>query len=256
MVGQFYVRFQKEDVIDARMREDFIKNRIPNAPPLTAGEQVTIAKLMGTVEEMKVKRVAGTVNDSVEKFSHRDNEGGTAWGMSVANFDVDAVTLFTELWLLNTYAKRVANKKVAIREVWENVDGTRGVEYIGTFRLQGFQDRIFHTWLTWKRLIGEDGRKTFIIAFESFNMYEGETFHDVVGTEKMQEAVTRGIHIIKETTENTCEWTKVQQVDLKLSVLPEYLIDFLVKQQLGKANEEQEKVRSGERSELRSEATS
>ena len=93
----FYDRFKKEDTIDARRKADFIENGIPNAVPLTEAEENLIAKLMGEVEVMKAKRIAGTVNDSVEKFIHQDGEGGAAWGMTVAKMDVAATTLFTEV---------------------------------------------------------------------------------------------------------------------------------------------------------------
>ena len=93
----FYDRFKMEGVIDERRKADFIKNGIPNAPPLTEGEQDMIAKLMREVEAMKAKRISGTVNDSVEKFLHRDKKGGAAWGMTVAKMDVAAITLFTEV---------------------------------------------------------------------------------------------------------------------------------------------------------------
>ena len=93
----FYDRFKMEGVIDERRKADFIKNMIPNAPPLTEAEENLIAKLMGKVEVMKAKRISGTVNDSVEKFLHRDEKGGAAWGMTVAKMDVAAITLFTEV---------------------------------------------------------------------------------------------------------------------------------------------------------------
>ena len=97
LASLFYDRFKKEDTIDARRKADFIKNGIPNAPPLTGDEQKMIANLMREVEVMKAKRIAGTANDSVEKFLHQDGEGGAAWGMTVAKMDVAAITLFTEV---------------------------------------------------------------------------------------------------------------------------------------------------------------
>ncbi|GMI10892.1 hypothetical protein TrVE_jg640, partial [Triparma verrucosa] len=98
LAEMFYERFKKEDTIDARRKADFIENGIPNAPPLTGNEQDMIAKLMRGVEVklMQAKRIAGTANDSVEKFLNQDGEGGAAWGMSVAKMDVAATTLFTE----------------------------------------------------------------------------------------------------------------------------------------------------------------
>ena len=46
---------------------------------------------------LKAKRLAGSVNDSVEKFIYRDGEAGAAWGISVAKVDVSADDLFAEV---------------------------------------------------------------------------------------------------------------------------------------------------------------
>ena len=98
LANKFYERFQKEDVIDARKKEDFVKNGIPNAPPLTNAQQEMITESMNVVEEMRVaKRVAGTVNDSVEKFIHHLSSGEAAWGKTVAKMDVAANVLFAEV---------------------------------------------------------------------------------------------------------------------------------------------------------------
>ena len=72
VVDMFYERFEKEEVIDARMKADFKENKIPNAPPLTEDEKKLIAESLKLVEELKAERVAGTVNDSVEKVRGRE----------------------------------------------------------------------------------------------------------------------------------------------------------------------------------------
>ena len=66
-------------------------------------------------------------------------------------------------------------------------------------------------------MIGEDGRETLIIALSPFVEYRGETCHEVEGAEKLHEATTKGVHIVKQLTKNTCEWTHVQQADLQVS---------------------------------------
>ena len=104
-----YERFKKEDVIDERYRkvraetsslaqgfviltidaarssQDFIKN-IDNAPTLTEDERKLISGSMKLVDEVssKAKRIAGTVNESVEKYVYRSEEGGALVGMTVA----------------------------------------------------------------------------------------------------------------------------------------------------------------------------
>lgn len=80
----FYERFKKEDVIDQRMKEDFISN-IPNAPPLTLDEQSLVAESMNIVDELaNASRIAGTVNESVEKFLKVLEGESAGWGKTVA----------------------------------------------------------------------------------------------------------------------------------------------------------------------------
>ena len=240
LAEMFYERFKKEDTIDARRKADFIENGIPNAPPLTGYEQEMIEESMKLVEDVtpRAKRIAGTVNESVEKFLYRDGEGGAAVGMTVAKIDVDAATLFTELWLLDTYARKAENKNVKIREV-NYLDGTRGLQYTNSVSLPGgFQDRVFNTRFTWVERVEADMRRTFIIAFCPLE----KTYYNVDGAEQMYNATIVGAHIFSYVTKHTCEWTWVQQVDLKIS-LPARVMDIVAKQQLRKANDKQEKFR-------------
>ena len=73
--------------------------------------------------------------------------------------------------------------------------------------------------------------------------YKG-THHEISGAEKMVKATTKAVFIIKELTENTCEWTRLMQADLKLSSeIPKSALDFIVKAQMGYANKAQEKFR-------------
>lgn len=94
------------------------------------GEKNIVAMPMDIVDKLsKAKRVAATVNDSVEKFHHRDLEGGAVWGKTVSKMDMSGATLFAHLWLLDTYAKKAAEKQFKIREVWNNLDGTRSQQF-------------------------------------------------------------------------------------------------------------------------------
>ena len=85
----------------------------------------------------------------------------------------------------------------------------------------------------------ETGCKSFIIAIcpikECKNPYER-----VEGTEKFKEATSRGVYIIKELSDSTCEWTWAQQYVLNITAMPNSLVDFMLGQQLGWANELQE----------------
>ncbi|GMH78542.1 hypothetical protein TL16_g07843 [Triparma laevis f. inornata] len=122
----------------------------------------------------------------------------------IKNIDIapaSAVTLFAELWLLDTYAEKAELKDAKISEVWNDLNGTRGLQYTTSVALLGgFQDRVG--------------------------------------------ATSQGVHIIKELTEDTCEWTKAQQADLKFSsVMRVSVLDMVAKQQMGYTNEVQEKFR-------------
>ncbi|GMI09905.1 hypothetical protein TrLO_g15291 [Triparma laevis f. longispina] len=240
---KIYARFEQEDVIDARMTEDFINN-IPNAHPKTNNEHGLIAKSMNLVDELsKAKRVPGNVNESVEKFYHSRSGEGAGWGVTVANMDLPAVKLFADCWLLDTYEKKAEYKHIAIREVWESLDGTRSLQCTRSFSLPGaFKDRVFSVWITWDVVKNDFGRQTFIIAICPMAEYNG-TRHRVPGDENMMDASSRGVHIFKEISENTCEWTWAQQADLRFSNMPKSLMDFLAKQNLAWADEVQEKYR-------------
>ncbi|GMH76230.1 hypothetical protein TrLO_g4036 [Triparma laevis f. longispina] len=168
-----YERFKKEDVIDERYRKDFIKN-IDNAPTLTEDERKLISGSMKLVDEVssKAKRIPGTVRESVEKYVYRSEEGGALVGMTVAKVDLSAFTTSVAL-------------------------------------PGGFSDRVFKSRIIWEELIDEKGRRTFIIAIAPLETYDG-THHDVSGAEHMVEATSKAAFIIKELTENTCEYTRAQ----------------------------------------------
>ena len=58
--------------------------------------------------------------------------------------DVSAVSLFADIWLVDTYAQKAARKDKKIDEVWNNLDETRGLQYTTSVALPGgFQDRLF-----------------------------------------------------------------------------------------------------------------
>ncbi|GMH78176.1 hypothetical protein TrLO_g2562 [Triparma laevis f. longispina] len=239
-----YDKFKQEDVIDTRVEEDFIES-IPYAPPQTKLEKTLVKKSMDRAEELlkTAKRVAGSAIDPVEKFVGRENGKSTGWGITVAKMDVSAVALFARLWLCDSYKTKAKLRGLPIREVWYGLDGTRGLQYSRSFSLPGgFNDRLLELWMTWVAEENEGGGRTFIIANTDIEDYGGT--RNKVSDEKMTRASSRGVIIIKELTENTCEWTRVQQVDLKFTkVMPSSVLDFLIKQHLGWANEMQEQFR-------------
>lgn len=59
----------------------------------------------------------------------------------------------------------------------------------------------------------------------------------------MVNTTTTGVNIIKEVTENTCEWQWVQQADLDLSGVPKKIIVFLGKRGVKKSEKMQTKFR-------------
>ena len=125
----FYDRYKREEVIDERLKQDFI-DKIPRAPILTEDEREVLGGSMGLVEELSdIKRIAGTVNESVEKYIHHPEGGGVGWGKTVAIVNCPAVKLFTEIWVLTTYDDRRRYKDTTHYLVWENLDGTRGLQY-------------------------------------------------------------------------------------------------------------------------------
>ncbi|GMH88845.1 hypothetical protein TrST_g3649 [Triparma strigata] len=243
IASMLYDRFKKEDVIDKRMKEDFIAN-VPSAPALTPPEEDLIKKSLDLAKGLSMaKRVVGTVREPVENFFHRSDEGA-GWAKSVAKIHCPAIIFFAELWLLDAFERKVNHKGEAIYDVIRNIDGTRAMQYSRSISLpRGFQDRLFQAWMTWA-IIHEGGRRTFVIAFAPLAEYGG-TQHPISGTEKMTLASSSGVHIVKEITDHICEWTRAQRVDLNIA-LSASMLDFLAKQQLAQSNVLQEKhMRNG-----------
>ncbi|GMH92017.1 hypothetical protein TrST_g565 [Triparma strigata] len=199
---------------------------------------------MKLVEDVasRAKRIAGTVNDSVEKFLYRAEGEARVWVLAVAKLDIAPVNFFTELWLLDTYAKKAENKKLAVHKVIKDLDGTRGVQYTRSVSLPGgFKDRLFESWITFEERVEADGRRTYIIAWCPLEKYKG-THHRVDGAEMLQKATTRGVYIVRELTDNTCEWTWAQQVDMKIALPARALVMYATKS-LARANKLQDMFR-------------
>ena len=97
--------------------------------------------------------------------------------------------------------------------------------------------------MTWEELIDKEGRRTFIITIAPLETYEG-THHEVVGAENMVDGTSEGVFIVKELTENTCEYARAQMGDLKPSSrMPVSALEVVAMMQMGQANVLQEKLR-------------
>ena len=247
-----YERFEKEDVIDMRMQKHFVDN-IDSAPPQTDGERALVNNLIekGREIDQKAKRVYGTVLDRVEKFMLYGKQGKTiGWGKTTAIIDVSAKSLFAKIWLINTYEKKRAFKEgngKLPRAIWENLDNSRSLQCLTSRKFpQGVQHRFFDSWITWQVDTLEDGVKRYVVAFVPIEEYDGSRY-TLKGTEKMTRGLSRGMHVIKELTENTCEWHRVQFVDINFG-LPKPIMDMMTKSYLGErhriARRRAEKARS------------
>ncbi|GMH95294.1 hypothetical protein TL16_g13121 [Triparma laevis f. inornata] len=242
---KFYNRFKKEDTIDGRMKEDFI-DKLPIAPSLTVAEQGLISKTMVLVSASftTAKRVPGTVNDPVEKYMWR-SEGGDLWGKSVAKIDVAAEVLLAELWVKDTYQKKAKDKHLPFREVFNNLDGTRSLQFTNTVVLPGgFQDRVFDIWHTWDSFVDKnDGRQVYITVSAPMTEYPG-TRHKLKFPENTIFGTFRNLNIIKQLTENACEWTRALTADYKfVAIMPQSVLDFISLHEVGRSTEQYEKFR-------------
>ncbi|GMH78996.1 hypothetical protein TrLO_g7716 [Triparma laevis f. longispina] len=117
----------------------------------------------------------------------------------VDKMDLSAVSLFADLWLLDTYTDKAEHKDTKIHEVWNNLDGTRGLQYNRSVALPGgFSDRLFKVWIMWEMLADEEGRRTFIIAYAPMETYEGTHYEEhVLETGKATIAAITGSSNIK-----------------------------------------------------------
>ncbi|GMI14487.1 hypothetical protein TrLO_g4880 [Triparma laevis f. longispina] len=242
----FYDSFKNEDLIDSRMKIAFVKG-ISSAKKLSSKEDSMIKSNIERIKELsKAKRIPGTVNDTVEKYLHRDSaKNGAAWGMTIARIDCSGETLMSEVLMLDTFAKKRGGR--GERKIWRELDGSRSMQFSSTVKLPGgFKERLIELWVTWDVLTDPQGCKTYVTANSPMLEYSGPTHHKFPNSEKMVLADCRGFDIIKPLSENTCVWTRVQQVDLKISVLPKSFFDIVARHELGYSNEVQEKYRRNE----------
>ncbi|GMH69493.1 hypothetical protein TL16_g05171 [Triparma laevis f. inornata] len=83
----------------------------------------------------------------------------------VDKMDLSAVSLFADLWLLDTYTDKAEHKDTKIHEVLNNLDGTRGLQYNRSVALPGgFSDRLF------KEHVLETGKATIAAITGSSNI--------------------------------------------------------------------------------------
>ena len=104
----------------------------------------------------------------------------------------------------------------------QKLDGTRSLQYTISKRFpQGFLHRYFDTWYTWEARSQTDGRNEYVIAYapmESYTEMGGKSYHKADNTGRMVKGSLRGVHIIRELTDNTCEWDHIGQYNLKVSL--------------------------------------
>ena len=198
----FYERFKKEEVIDRMMLDGFARE-IESAPPQTREERALFDRMMQLHMEMnpEMKRIPGTVKDSVEMCILFKKGDAAAWGKTTAKVDLSAISLFSELWMLKTYRLRKVHKEMygnLPRAVWENLDGSRGLQYTSSVKFPaGLSHRFFDCWITWDVRTREDGQKEYVIVIVPMHEYGGKR-RKLKGTEKMMEGWSKGVHIVRE----------------------------------------------------------
>ena len=141
---------------------------------------------------------------------------------TIARIDTSARETFGKIWILNTYERKhehvASNGQNMPRALWENIDGTRGLQYSICIKFPGgVQNRIFNCWITWDLRTQPNGREIWLIAMTSMKNYPG-TCRSVEGRERFFEADTEALYVVRALTDTTCEWTRIQTVDLKMMV--------------------------------------
>ena len=128
------------------------------------------------------------------------------------------------------------------RAIWENLDDSRSLQYTNSVKFpQGLAHRFFESWISWDVRTSTDGLKEYVIAIAPIEEYTG-THYNLKGTERMVRGLSRGLHVVKELTENTCEWSRVLMVDIKIA-LPKAILDMLSRSNLVWANQLQEEFK-------------
>ena len=153
--------------------------------------------------------------------------------------------LLAELWVKDTYERKAKDKHLPFREVWKELDGTRSLQSTNTVVLPGgFQDRVFDIWHTWDTFVDKnDGRQIYITVSSPITEYPG-TRHKLNFPESTIFGTFRNLNIIKQLTENTCEWTRALSADFKFgAMMPQSVLNFISLHEIGRSTELYEKYR-------------
>ncbi|GMH59675.1 hypothetical protein TrRE_jg8739, partial [Triparma retinervis] len=243
--------FKRPDVIDKRIRQHFMDEIMPKAPPLTVAEVEKLKKSREIQKlTIKAKRLPGMLRVPVEKYlwtQVKANNLTVQWGLSVATIDISAKALLAQLFEINTYSSAAEHNKKQPhlhRVIKRNIDGTRSTQYsVGMAFPPPLTARAFESWLTWTSFQQEDGETGYICFFMPMNAYPEPYERHVTANQK--EGESNGCYIIHSLAPNICRWTRIQNVDLNLNVHPK-LMSLVTKRELIWANNMQEMHRRNE----------
>ena len=163
--------------------------------------------------------------------------------------DISKEKMLAYLYEQSTYDRSIRhqNKHGDLpRLIWKNVDGSRGCHYTnGVYFPSPMQDRLFHSWTSWREIDSEDGKKRFVVGIVPLDRFQG-TKERFEGADKYAQGETTAISIIEEIAPNVCRWTRIQTVNVNASV-PAKVLNFQAQKQIGQANEVLEKHRRNDK---------
>jgi len=190
--------FHNSNVIDERIKQNFVDIVMPSAPPLTEQEKGVFKSLGGLEKKLEAegKRIAGTVKSGVDKFLW--TEDNNILGGFSCNVDISAEKMLADVYELSTYGRSGNHKKRygdLPRLIRKNVDGSRSLHYTnGVSFPSPMQDRILYSWNSWMEDCGEDGKKIFVVGIVPLDRFQC-TKERFEGADKFAKGETTAIYL-------------------------------------------------------------
>ena len=168
-VPALHARYARYKEVDAARLKHFQNVEIPSSPLSTSSETKLITDQInkyGRREDVGKERhrIPGTVNDSVSYHQQfQGNEG--AIGEAEADIDASPDRVFAEIWCLDTnerIIRHIEKRGVKVMRKVLHIPGCRSMLFMNVVPIgAALSDRIFLTWLTWKK----DESGGFVVAF-------------------------------------------------------------------------------------------
>jgi hypothetical protein len=256
VVKSLHARFARYDDVDGTMYAHFENDVVPHAPAMTKSEASLVTRSSqydSPYYRQKFKRLANTVREPVSLFQKIDGDG-TMWGKAVGEIDAPASKVFSWLWNVESYERKlghIKNNGAFVHRQSIPVPNSHSLFFALLLPFGGVvSDRIIAIWLTWH--IAENG--DIMIAFTDIDECdEHQEYSDQIKraiashtrASKTTMASFQGLWRIKPIALTVCRATYMGNANLK-GKLPLMVMNANIKNTLNDVKELQDKfLRNG-----------